>query len=125
MSKVKILSGSIPNLPWQPRPVSDPHDAPVWRYSENPIIGRNPVPGVARIFNSAAAPWQNGFIAVFRGEQVNVLPHVYMGTSKDGIHWEINPEKVPFTDEEGKPFLPPYAYDPRLVKVEDTYYIMW
>ena len=24
-----------------------------------------------------------------------------------------------------KPFMPPSAYDPRLVKVEDTYYIMW
>ena len=125
MSKTQILSGSIPNLPWQPRPANNPHDAPVWRYSENPIIGRNPVPGVARIFNSAAAPWQDGFIAVFRGEQVNGIPHVYMGTSSDGIHWDINPEKVPFTDEEGKPFLPPYAYDPRLVKVEDTYYIIW
>ena len=25
----------------------------------------------------------------------------------------------------GKPFMPIYAYDPRLVKVEDTYYIIW
>ena len=30
-----------------------------------------------------------------------------------------------FTDKNGEPFMPPYAYDPRLVKVEDTYYIMW
>ncbi len=125
MSKVRIFSQSIPNLPWQPRPENDRHDAPVWRYSENPVIGRNPLPGVARIFNSAAAPWGDGFIAVFRGEQINGIPHVYMGKSPDGIHWEIDPEKVPFTDETGKPFLPPYAYDPRLVKVEDTYYIMW
>ena len=33
--------------------------------------------------------------------------------------------KVPFVDEQGNPKMPNYAYDPRLVKVEDTYYIIW
>lgn len=126
MSEVKILNTpSLPSIPWQERPEHDTHDAPVWRYSENPITRRNPVPGVARIFNSAVAPWEDGFIAVFRGEQVNGIPHVYQGRSKDGIHWEIDPEKVPFVNENGESFLPPYAYDPRLVKVEDTYYAIW
>ena len=123
---IKILTGgSLPNIPWQERPQNDRHDAPVWRYTENPIIGRNPVKGVARIFNSAVAPYQGGFIAVLRGEQVNGIPHIYMGRSQDGIHWEIDSNKIPFVDESGKPFMPPSAYDPRLVKVEDTYYIIW
>ena len=26
---------------------------------------------------------------------------------------------------DGNEFMPQYAYDPRLVKVEDTYYIIW
>ena len=126
MSKVRILNTpGLPNIPWQERPAGDTHDAPVWRYSGNPITGRNPAPGVARIFNSAVVPWQDGFIAVFRGEQVNGIPHVYQGSSKDGIHWNIDPEKVPFVNEKGESFLPLYAYDPRLVKVEDTYYAMW
>ena len=51
MNSVKLLCGSLPNIPWQDRP-SD-CTAPVWRYTENPIIPRNPLPGVARIFNSA------------------------------------------------------------------------
>ena len=46
-------------------------NAPVWRYKENPIIGRNPVEGVARIFNSAVIPYEGKFIGVFRGEQTN------------------------------------------------------
>ncbi len=126
MSNVRILSGgSLPNIPWQPRSKDDTHDSPVWRYSENPVIPRNPLPGVARIFNSACAPWKNGFIAVFRGEQTNGVPHIYLGKSRDGIHWDIDPEKVPFTDEKGNPFMPHYAYDPRLVQVDDVYYIMW
>ena len=121
-----ILSGgSLPNIPWQERPAGDAHAAPLWRYSQNPIIGRNPAPGVARIFNSAVAPYQGGYIAVLRGEQVDGVPHIYLGRSADGLHWQIDAEKIPFVDEQGQPFMPRYAYDPRLVKVEDTFYIMW
>ena len=99
--------------------------APIWRYSENPIIGRNPIEGVARIFNSAVMPFEDGFIGVFRGEQTNGIPYIYLGRSKDAIHWEFDSNKIPFVDEDGNPFMPIYAYDPRLVKVEDTYYIIW
>ena len=98
---------------------------PVWRYNENPIIGRNPAKGVARIFNSAVMPYKDSFIGVFRGEQTNGIPYIYLGRSKDAIHWEFEEDKIPFKDENGNDFMPRYAYDPRLVKVEDTYYIMW
>lgn len=114
----------VPNVPWQDKPEGLVNQ-PVWRYSENPIIGRNEIPGVSRIFNSAVAPYEDGFIGVFRGEQTNGIPYVYLGHSTDAIHWTFDEEKVPFTDENGKPFMPVYAYDPRLVKVEDTYYIIW
>lgn len=70
-------------------------------------------------------PYGDEFIGVFRGEQVNGIPYIYMGRSKDAIHWDFDKDKIQFVDEEGKPFMPIYAYDPRLVKVEDTYYIIW
>ena len=120
-----LTGGSLPNIPWQDRPAHDPHDAPVWRYSGNPVIGRNPAPGIARIFNSAVAAYGDGFIAVLRGEQVDGVPHIYLGRSANGIDWVIDPEKIPFVDENGRPFMPLYAYDPRLVRVEDVYYIIW
>ena len=126
MEKIRILNaGNLPNIPWQDRPAEDKGGSPVWRYSENPILGRNPTPEIARIFNSAVIPWEDGFIAALRGEQVNGIPQIYLGHSRDGIHWEVEREKAPLTDEEGKPMLPHYAYDPRLVRVEDTYYIIW
>ncbi len=126
MPTVKLPgSVSLPNIPWQDRPSGDRRDAPVWRYDANPIIDRNPSPGVARIFNSAVCPYGAGFIAVLRGEQVNGVPHIYLGHSRDGIHWDVEPEKIPFVDAQGKPFMPRYAYDPRLVKIEDAYYMMW
>ena len=107
MSKISILNaGNLPNIPWQEKPEDLKTASPVWRYSRNPILGRNPTPEIARIFNSAVAPWKDGFIAVLRGEQVNGIPHVYLGHSKDGIHWEVEREKVPFTDENGEPMLP-------------------
>ena len=50
MSQTKLICPSLPNIPWQERPALCA--APLWRYQENPIINRNPLPGVARIFNS-------------------------------------------------------------------------
>lgn len=123
MTKTKLLCEELHNIPWQDRP--EGCTAPVWRYSENPIVPRNPVSGVARIFNSAVAPYDGAFIGVFRGEQVNGIPYIYLGRSEDAIHWDFEQEKIPFVDEDGKPFMPPYAYDPRLVQVEDAWYIIW
>lgn len=123
MTDIRIIGSPLPNIPWQDKP-SD-CTAPVWRFSCNPIINRNPLPNVARIFNSAVMPYNDGFIGVFRGEQRDGMPHIYLGHSKNAIDWTFEPEKIPFTNVEGKPFMPIYAYDPRLVKVDDTYYIMW
>jgi len=123
MSRVKIYGESLPNIPWQDKP-SD-FTEPVWRYSKNPITGRNPIPGVARIFNSAVVPYNGGFVGVFRAEQTDGIPHLYVGFSKDGIVWEFEKEKIQFVNEKGEPFMPRYSYDPRLIKIEDTYYIVW
>lgn len=124
MSKVKMISPAVPNVPWQEKP-EGLVGAPIWRYSENPIIDRNPIENVARIFNSAVVPYGNRFVGVFRGEQTNGIPYIYLGWSDDAIHWQIEPEKISFVDEAGNPWMPVYAYDPRLVKVEDAYYIIW
>lgn len=123
MEKINIIGSALPSMPWQEKPADC--SAPVWRYSGNPVIKRNPIKGVARIFNSAVMPYEDGYIGVFRGEQTNGIPHIYLGRSSDGINWSFDEEKIEFLDENGNVFMPLYAYDPRLVKVDDTYYIMW
>ena len=123
MSEIKLICPTVPNMPWQEKPSGC--TAPMWRHSDNPIIGRNPLPDVSRIFNSAVMPFGDGFVGVFRGEQRDGVPHVYFGRSKDALHWEFDPEKIDFRDANGESFQPLYAYDPRLVRVEDTYYIIW
>ncbi len=123
MSQIKLICPALHNIPWQDKPSGC--SAPMWRHNDNPIINRNPLPEVARIFNSAVMPYNDGFIGVFRGEQRNGIPHIYLGRSSDGLNWTFDSDKIPFTDPEGQPFMPRYAYDPRLVKVDDTYYIIW
>lgn len=125
---VKLVCGNLPNIPWEDRPLGESAGAqalPFWRSKRNPIIGRNPIAGVARIFNSAVTPWGSGYIGVFRAEQTDGIPFVRVGHSKDGVKWDFESEPVHFVDKDGKPFQPRYAYDPRLVKVEDTYYAIW
>ncbi|MDR1002194.1 MAG: glycoside hydrolase family 130 protein [Oscillospiraceae bacterium] len=124
MSKVSFVNvPPLPNMPWEEKPAG--YRFPLWRNSTNPIIKRNPTAAVARIFNSAVMPYEDGYIGVFRGEQRDGVPHIYLGRSSNALDWNISEEKINFTDENGKPYMPEYAYDPRLVKVEDTYYIMW
>ena len=62
----KLICPALPDIPWQDRPRDCA--APLWRYAENPVIGRNPLPGVARIFNSAVVPFEGAYVGVFRGE---------------------------------------------------------
>ena len=57
MPKYKMIAPALPNIPWQEKPEGN-LNSPLWRYKENPIIGRNPLPGVARIFNSAVMPYK-------------------------------------------------------------------
>lgn len=126
MSEVKLVGASainIPNMPWQEKPAG--YENPIWRHNDNPVIKRNPAKGVARIFNSAVAAYEGSFIGVFRVEDNTTRPHLRMGHSVDGLDWKIDDEPIRFIDEEGNPYQPRYAYDPRLVKVEDTFYIIW
>lgn len=119
----RITSGELKNMPWEERP--EGHTLPIWRYSQNPIIKRNAAEGVARIFNSAVVPYENGFIGVFRAETTNGRPHLCLGRSEDGVKWEFEKERIHFTDEDGQFYDPLYAYDPRLVEIEGIYYIIW
>ncbi|MFA5006518.1 MAG: glycoside hydrolase family 130 protein [Candidatus Izemoplasmatales bacterium] len=122
--KYRMICDPIKNLPWQDRPAGC--DAPVWRYDKNPIVRRNPVEGIARIFNSAIVPWKNGgFIGVFRAETVATLPHLRVGRSADGFAWTFENRQLEMVDETGKPWNPYYAYDPRVVKVGEDYFVIW
>ncbi|WP_078579152.1 glycoside hydrolase family 130 protein [Salipaludibacillus agaradhaerens] len=120
---VKLIGEQLTNIPWEDKP--EGLTMPVWRHTTNPVIKRNPAKGIARIFNSAVIPYDNKFLGVFRAETTNGRPHLHLGYSDDALNWEIDEQKVTFVDDAGAEFQPRYAYDPRLIKVDNTYYIIW
>ncbi|EJR0948777.1 glycoside hydrolase family 130 protein [Vibrio alginolyticus] len=120
---VRILGESIPNMPWQDRPQGE--EGVMWRHSENPIIGRNPFPAAARVYNSAVVPFEGAFIGVFRCDYKNGRPHLHVGRSGDALNWEFDHQPIQWKSQDGNDFQPSYAYDPRVVKIEDTYYVTW
>jgi beta-1,4-mannooligosaccharide/beta-1,4-mannosyl-N-acetylglucosamine phosphorylase len=118
------LASAPAAMPWQDRPagVKDV----VWRHSANPVIGRRPLPDVMGIYNSAVVPFGDGFAAVFRLEDRTRFPRLHMGWSDDGLQWHIEPKPIVFENRPGDgDEISDYAYDPRVVKIEDKYYITW
>ena len=118
-----IIGNDLPDMPWEDRP-ADSSDI-VWRYSANPIIGWNPIPKAARVYNSAIVPFGDSYAGVFRADQKNGRATLFSGTSKDGIHIDLHPDPITWIDDNGNPDPTSYAYDPRVVRIDDTYYIQW
>jgi beta-1,4-mannooligosaccharide/beta-1,4-mannosyl-N-acetylglucosamine phosphorylase len=118
-----IVGKSLKNIPWQDKP--EGYDGVVWRYDGNPIIERNPTRHCARVFNSAVIPYGDGFVGVFRADHTDGKSRLHMGRSRDAVHWEIDDDAIRWKDEEGRPYDPNYAYDPRLVEIEGVYHIIW
>ena len=78
------------------------------------------------IYNSAVIPFGDGFAAVFRLEDRTRFPRLHMGWSDDGLQWHIEPAPIVFQNRPGDgDEVSDYAYDPRVVKIEDKYYITW
>ena len=50
-----IIGKPLKNIPWQDKPGNC--KGVVWRYTENPIIDRNPTKRCGRVYNSAVIPF--------------------------------------------------------------------
>ena len=119
----KIIGKSLPNIPWQEKP--EGYTMPVWRYTENPIIGRNGNKVSNSVFNSAVVPFEDGFAGVFRCDSRSISMDIFVGRSKDGIHWDIEDTPIQFEGEDEEILKREYRYDPRVCFIEDRYYITW
>jgi beta-1,4-mannooligosaccharide/beta-1,4-mannosyl-N-acetylglucosamine phosphorylase len=123
-SAVRGKITSPARIPWQERPAGI-RDV-VWRHAGNPVIDRRPLPDVLGIYNSAVVPYGDGFAAVFRLEDRTRFPRLHMGWSDDGLQWHIEPASIVFANRpDEKTDVSDYAYDPRVVKIDDKYYITW
>ncbi len=120
---MKIVADPVPNLPWEERPTGS--SDVVWRYSGNPVIGWNPTPSTARVYNSAVLPHEGAFVGVFRADHRNGRANLHFGRSRDGKSFEIDDAVIPWQDEAGQPQPLSYGYDPRFVRIEDAFYVTW
>lgn len=114
-----IIPGNpVPNLPWQPKPAgcSDV----IWRYDQNPLIDRRPLPIATGIYNSAVVSFEGKFIGVFRTEYKDRSSHLHVGWSEDGLKWQFSPTEIQF--QNGNLAA---GYDPRVTLIDGVYYVTW
>lgn len=120
---LKVIAEKVPNLPWEDRP-AECRDV-IWRYSKNPVIPRNLLPKSNSIFNSAVIPYKGEFVGVFRADDTRRVMDIYFGKSKDGLSWKLNNKPINFICDDPEIGAFQYRYDPRLLWLEDRYYITW
>lgn len=118
-----IIGKALPNIPWEEKPAGCTDV--VWRYSGNPVIGWNPIPNAARVYNSAIVPFGNGYAGVFRADQKNGRATLFAGSSNDGLYIDLHPDPIDWIDENGQPAPTSYAYDPRVLELDGVFYITW
>ncbi len=123
MSKPKLIGPELPNIPWEERPRGCNHV--VWRSEKNPIVTRDAVLDANSIFNSAVVPFRDGFAGVFRCDDTARVMQLHAGVSHDGIHWELEPKRIQFRDQDDEIGKFVYGYDPRVCWLEDRYYVTW
>ena len=111
------------SIPWQDKP--DNCQDVMWRYTENPIINRYDIPSSNSIFNSAVVPFGDGFAGVFRCDNKAVQMNIFAGFSNNGIDWEINHNPIVMQAGNTEMIESDYKYDPRVVFIEDRYWITW
>ncbi len=110
-------------IPFEKRPEGS-NDV-MWRYSQNPVIDRYAIPTSNSIFNSAVVPFEDGFAGVFRCDNKAVQMNIFAGFSKDGINWDIEHDPIVFEAGNTQMIESEYKYDPRVVKIDDKYWITW
>jgi len=121
---------ALPNLPWEDRP--DGCRDIMWRYTGNPVIERSPHPTINSVFNSAVVPFGDKFAGVFRCDDTRRRMQLHRGFSDDAIHWTIEEDRIEFVaDPERETASDPavlkweYGYDPRVVWIEDRWWVTW
>jgi beta-1,4-mannooligosaccharide/beta-1,4-mannosyl-N-acetylglucosamine phosphorylase len=114
---------SLANIPWEERPTGN--GDVVWRFSKNPIIPRDLLPTSNSIFNSAVVAFQGRFAGVFRCDSRTRDMNIHAGHSQDGVHWHLESKPIEWIYDNSDISPSEYCYDPRVVWLEDRYYITW
>jgi beta-1,4-mannooligosaccharide/beta-1,4-mannosyl-N-acetylglucosamine phosphorylase len=118
-----MKTSPLSNIPWEERPANSSNV--LWRYSGNPIIQRDLTPSSNSIFNSAVVPFQDQFAGVFRCDNKKREMNLHCGFSKNGIDWMLENTPIEWRCDDPEISRYEYRYDPRVVWLDNRYYITW
>ena len=95
------------------------------RYARNPIITAKAVPRANSIHNSAIVKEKNGYLGIFRVDEIDMNYTLHVGRSRDGIQWKIEPDRIRMRSGDPDVVMTDHSYDPRITKIGDTFYVTW
>jgi beta-1,4-mannooligosaccharide/beta-1,4-mannosyl-N-acetylglucosamine phosphorylase len=95
------------------------------RYAHNPIVVPAQVPRANSIHNSAVVRFGDGYAGVFRVDEVDFRFTLHVGFSKDGYKWDISPDVIQMQPSNPEVANNNRTYDPRLTRIDDTFYLTW
>ena len=94
------------------------------RYAQNPFLTPDMIPGANAVFNSSVTRFGEKYVGVFRVEKREGFQSLRVAWSDDGINrWKFDPDEVLVPTEEPFKTYEEARYDPRITKIDDTYYI--
>lgn len=97
----------------------------IWRYDGNPLFDIENEENFWHVCNSAVVRKDGEYIGIFRCDDKRGIPDLHLGKSKDGAKWELSQTPIEIYNPDGTRFTYPYAYDPRIIKLEDAYYVVF
>lgn len=109
---------------WKEYPLIHPKKEIVKRYSKNPIITNDDMPFSCRgVFNSTAVKHDGRYFMILRAEGYNLWDSLWIAESPNGYDsWKIH-DMIPIPDDDDYKRYGRNQYDPRITKIDDTYYM--
>ena len=98
----------------------------VRRYPNNPVITPDMIPYNCRgVYNSSVAKYGDKYVMILRCEGYNFYNFFVLAESSNGIdNWKIG-DIVPLPEDEEYKKYARVQYDPRITKINDTYYVTY
>ena len=100
----------------------------VRRWEGNPIIQLEDIPYHCNtVFNGGVAKYKDEYLMLLRVEGLEGYSVLVLARSEDGFHFEVEdkPAMIPCDVEPYKTYEKMGLEDPRIVRIDDTYYIMY
>jgi beta-1,4-mannooligosaccharide/beta-1,4-mannosyl-N-acetylglucosamine phosphorylase len=100
--------------------------SPLRRYEGNPIITPDTMPfRCYAVMNAGATMFKGEVLLLLRVESCERMTDFYVATSKDGLHFTVNPEPIDYPLSETEQINgPAHRFDMRITQLDGVYYVL-